>query len=77
MTATMDGEQQPININIAQGGKFDEKYNQFKEYLILNHLDLQNDNKLLKDQVNELTKQLQEKETEEDKYDSRTSSLFS
>jgi len=72
MTATMDGEQQPININIAQGGKFDEKYNQFKEYLILNHLDLQRDNKLLKDEVTELTKQLNEKEAEEDKYDSRT-----
>jgi lipopolysaccharide export LptBFGC system permease protein LptF len=72
MSSPMEVDQQPIHINIARSGQQEEKYNQFKEYLILNHLDLQRENKLLKDELTELTKQLNEKETEEDKYDSRT-----
>ena len=68
----MEVEQSPININISQRTEQDEKYNQFKEYLILNHLDLQRENKMLKDMITDLKSQLNEKENEEDKYDSRT-----
>lgn len=68
----MEVEQLPININISRQTDQHEKYNQFKEYLILNHLDLQRENKMLKDKITELNNQLNEKENEEDKYDSRT-----
>ena len=65
-------ENQPININITKGNDNGEKYNQFKEYLILNHLDLQKETQVLKDEIVILKIEIQEKETEEDKYDSRT-----
>ena len=65
-------ENQPININIARGNDNGEKYNQFKEYLIINHLDLQKETQVLKDEIVVLKIEIQEKETEEDKYDSRT-----
>ncbi len=68
----LEVEPSPININISRHTEQDEKYNQFKEYLILNHLELQRENKLLKDKIAELTSELNEKATEEDKYDSRT-----
>jgi hypothetical protein len=68
----LEVEPSPININISRQTEQDEKYNQFKEYLILNHLELQRENKLLKDKIAELTSELNEKATEEDKYDSRT-----
>jgi hypothetical protein len=68
----LEVEPSPININISRQTKQDEKYNQFKEYLILNHLDLQRENKMLKDMITDLKNQLNEKENEEDKYDSRT-----
>tara|TARA_R110002072_G_scaffold3697_4_gene25921 strand:- start:26 stop:664 length:639 start_codon:yes stop_codon:yes gene_type:complete len=72
MTLPMEVEPSPININISQQTEQNEKYNQFKEYLILNHLDLQRENKVLKDMIADLTYQINEKENEEDKYDSRT-----
>jgi hypothetical protein len=72
MTVPMEVEPSPININISQQTEQNEKYNQFKEYLILNHLDLQRENKVLKDKIADLTNQINEKENEEDKYDSRT-----
>ena len=72
MTLPTEIEQSPININISRQTEHDEKYNQFKEYLILNHLDLQRENKMLKDMITDLKSQLNEKENEEDKYDSRT-----
>ena len=72
MTLPTEIEQSPININISRQTEQDEKYNQFKEYLILNHLDLQRENKMLKDMITDLKSQLNEKENEEDKYDSRT-----
>ena len=65
-------ERQPININIAGRNDHDEKYDQFKEYLILNHLDLQKETQTLKNEVVGLKIELQEKEIEEDKYDTRT-----
>lgn len=68
----LEVEPSPININISRQTEQDEKYNQFKEYLILNHLDLQRENKMLKDMITDLKNQLNEKENEEDKYDSRT-----
>lgn len=63
---------QPININITRPNDNEEKYNQFKEYLIINHLDLQRETQNLKNEIVELKIDLQEKETEEDKYDART-----
>jgi len=72
MTVPMEVEPSPININISRQTEQDVKYNQFKEYLILNHLDLQRENKMLKDEITDIKSQLNEKENEEDKYDSRT-----
>ena len=63
---------QPININITRPNDKEEKYNQFKEYLIINHLDLQRETQNLKNEIVELKIDLREKETEEDKYDART-----
>ena len=65
-------EHQPININIAGKNGHDEKYEQFKEYLILNHLDLQKETQTVKNEGVGLKLALQEKEIEEDKYDTRT-----
>ena len=38
-------ETTPFNINITRGNDSADEYNQFKEYLILNHLDLQRETK--------------------------------
>ena len=62
----------PINISFASGQEHVEEYNQFKEYLIINHLDLQKETRVLKDEISGLKIELHEKETEEDKYDTRT-----
>ena len=66
-------QNQPINISIARGNdSVDDKYNQFKEYVIINHLDLQKETAHLKDEITGLRIELQDKEIEEDKYDART-----
>lgn len=65
-------ETNPFNINITRGNDRADEYNQFKEYLILNHLDLQKETRVLKDEISGLKIELHEKETEEDKYDTRT-----
>ena len=49
----------PLNINITNQKDTDEKYNQFKEYLIINHLDLQRETKYLKNEIVELKIELQ------------------
>jgi len=62
----------PINISIARGNEANDKYNEFKEYVIVNHLDLQKETAHLRDEIASLRIELQEKETEEDRYDART-----
>ena len=65
-------EQNPLHINISHSNEANQTYNQFKEYLIINHLELQKDNQSLQNQIGHLKILIQEKETEEDKYDTRT-----
>ena len=48
MTSSMSEIEQPININISRVGDNGDKYNAFKEYLIINNLDLQTEVKDLK-----------------------------
>ena len=70
MTSIPETEQ-PISINISRTGDTRDKYNAFKEYLIINNLDLQTDVKDLKNQIGLLKVEINEKEIEEDKSDSR------
>ena len=63
--------EQPISINISRVGDTSDKYNAFKEYLIINNLDLQTEVKNLKEQITLLKVEINEKEIEEDKSDSR------
>ena len=63
--------EQPISINISRVGDNGDKYNAFKEYLIINNLDLQTEVKNLKEQITLLKVEINEKEIEEDKTDSR------
>lgn len=62
----------PININISKNGSTPEKYNKFKEYIIINNLDLQSEVNNLKNKLSDMSKELNEKEIEEDKTDSST-----
>lgn len=70
MSANSPDREQPININISKSGDSSDKYNAFKEYLIINNLDLQAEIKDLKNQVNVLQIEINEKEITEDKTDS-------
>lgn len=70
MTSIPETEQ-PISINISRVGDNGDKYNAFKEYLIINNLDLQTEVKDLKNQIGLLKVEINEKEIEEDKSDSR------
>lgn len=63
--------EQPISINISRVSDNGDKYNAFKEYLIINNLDLQTEVKNLKEQITLLKVEINEKEIEEDKTDSR------
>ena len=67
----MPETEQPISINISRLGNNGDKYNAFKEYLIINNLDLQTEVKDLKNQIGILKVEINEKEIEEDKSDSR------
>ena len=62
----------PININISRSNDTKDKYNEFKEYLVINNFDLQKQVLEMKQEINDLKTQLNEKENDEDKYDSRT-----
>jgi hypothetical protein len=76
-TSSMDTEQ-PININISRGGKeVSDKYNTFKEYIIINNIELQSEVAALKDRICELCAEVHEKELEEDKTDTRVRYLRS
>lgn len=68
---SMPETEQPISINISRVGDNSDKYNAFKEYLIINNLDLQTEVKDLKNQIGLLKVEINEKEIEEDKSDSR------
>jgi hypothetical protein len=70
-TGSMEPER-PININITRGNKeISEKYNKFKEYIIINNLELQSTVSTLKARICELTSDVNEKELEEDKTETR------
>lgn len=69
-TASMERDQ-PININISRKKEPSEKYNKFKEYIIINNLELQSEVTSLKDRICEISIELQEKEIDEDKADTR------
>ena len=69
---------QPININISRGGKeVPEKYSKFKEFIIINNIELQSEVAALKDRICELCTEIHEKEMEEDKMDTRVRYLRS
>ncbi len=68
----MDATNNPINININQ--KEDEKnnpYSEFKDYIITNNIELQRELKASIENVKMLQAIVDEKESEEDKYDNR------
>ena len=67
----MPETEQPISINISRIGDNGDKYNAFKEYLIINNLDLQTEVKNLKEQITLLKIEINDKEIEEDKSDTR------
>lgn len=67
----MPETEQPISINISRIGDNGDKYNAFKEYLIINNLDLQTEVKNLKEQITLLKVEINDKEIEEDKSDTR------
>jgi predicted nuclease with TOPRIM domain len=68
----MDIDGQPININISRATEREDKYNEFKEYLVINNLQLQQEIKEIRNENNDLKKEIESKEQEEDKYDNRT-----
>ena len=62
----------PINISISRNNeKVEYDYNEFKEYIIKNNINLQNElrENILK--IKDLEKEVSEKESIEDKYDNR------
>ena len=74
MTSPTSCKEQPINIHITKPGGVGEvdKYSCFREYIIVNNLDLQQQVKDLTNEVYKLKTIIDEKEDEEDKYDTRT-----
>lgn len=64
--------QQPININLNETGiNCDAQYSEFKEYIVKNNINLQEENKILREVNKDLENKNLEKENEEDKYDNR------
>lgn len=65
-------EAQPININISKNTEYeDNKYNEFKEYIIKNNINLQNELRENVLKIKDLEKEISEKESIEDNYDNR------
>ncbi len=68
-------ETKPLNINITQGGeeiiKNNPTSNTFKDYIIKNNQDLNQENKDLQLKIKDLENELSSKEDENDKYDER------
>ena len=73
MSNTQDS--QPININISTKQEENEKkgdeYVKFKEYIILNNITLQKEVKEANQKIKILENEVQSKEENEDKYDTR------
>jgi len=68
----MPRKENPININISKDNSSDnEEYNEFKDYIIKNNVELQKELKENIEQVKTLEATISEKESEEDKYDTR------
>ena len=63
----------PININISKtkSSKKDNVYGDFKDYIILNNVELQKELKASFEHIKRLEATVAEKEAEEDKYDDR------
>ena len=63
----------PININISKESKFDKtkEYNEFKKYIIVNNIALQEEIKEANNKIKSLESELQNQEDIEDKYDER------
>ena len=68
----MSDSETPINISISHANKiqdFTSVYKEYKEYLVTNNLQLQEEIKTIREENNELKKEIESKEQEEDKYD--------
>lgn len=73
MSNTETQESQPININIStkENEKKGDEYVKFKEYIILNNITLQKEVKEANQKIKILENEVQSKEENEDKYDTR------
>lgn len=68
----MPRQENPININISKDNTTENQdYNEFKDYIIKNNVELQKELKQNIEQVKTLEATVAEKEAEEDKYDTR------
>lgn len=61
----------PININISDTNENNDLYNEFKDYIILNNVNLQQELKIANITIKKLESQLQEEEENVDKQDTR------
>ena len=61
----------PININISDTNEKNESYNEFKDYIIKNNIELQGELKKSNIRIKKLESQLQEEEENVDKQDTR------
>jgi hypothetical protein len=63
----------PINIHISKESKFDKanEYNEFKKYIIVNNIALQEEVREANNTIKTLESQIQSQEETEDKYDTR------
>jgi FtsZ-binding cell division protein ZapB len=73
MSNTETQDSQPININIStkENEKKGDEYANFKEYIILNNITLQKEVKEANQKIKILENEVQSKEENEDKYDTR------
>lgn len=69
-TPQMSITTQPININISKENK-EPQYNEFKKYIIVNNIVLQEEVKEATIKIKDLESQIQIHEETEDKYDTR------
>lgn len=61
----------PININISDIGENNNSYNEFKDYIILNNVNLQQELKKANATIKKLESKVQEEEENVDKQDTR------
>lgn len=68
----MTSSENPININIQKGlDNQEDKYNEFKDYIIKNNIELQKEIKSNLELIKSQEAKIQTHEEEEDKYDTR------